>query len=268
MFIPSSTIRLTGRKGIGISAIALTLIALLLPGCDYRGTRANVRDRNITAQEVVNETKNVIGRRVTVRSEPLQIVGSNAFTINNKQLFNDENILVINATGTPFTLPNDNIDIQVTGVVRQFNAIDVAREFNLNLQPNIYREYENKPVIIAESLALAPEQRQIANNPGRFYNQLVAVEAEVEEVLDPMAFTLDNKQLIGGRDLLVFNVNPQKSVSPDDEVVVTGIVRQFVVSEIEKDYELTKNWNLQPRIEAEYTNRPVILAQEVYSGAE
>lgn len=268
MFIPSHTIRLTGRKGVGISAIALTLITLLLPGCDYRGSRANVRDRNITAQEVVNETKDVIGRRVTVRSEPLQIVGTNAFTINNQQLFNDENILVINATGTPFTLPNDNIDIQVTGVVRKFRVTDVAREFNLDLQPDIYREYEDRPVIIAQSLALAPEQRQIANNPGRFYNQLVAVEAEVEEVLDPMAFTLDNEQLIGGRNLLVFNVNPQKPVSPDDKVVVTGIVRQFVVSEIERDYELTKNWNLQPRLEAEYRNRPVIIAQEVYPGVE
>lgn len=268
MFIPSPTSRLTGRKGVGIGAIALTVITLLLPGCDYRGPRADVRDRNITAQEVVNETNNLIGRRVTVRSEPIQIVGTNAFTINNKQLFNDENILVINATGTPFTLPNDNIDIQVTGVVRQFNVADVAREFDLNLQPDLYREYEDRPAIIAQSLALAPEQRQIANNPGRFYNQFVAVKAEVEEVLDPMAFTLDNERLIGGRNLLVFNANPQKPVNAEDEVIVTGVVRPFVVSEIERDYELTTNWNLQPRIEAEYRNRPVILAQEVYPVVE
>lgn len=264
MFNNYHFIRLTGRIRVGTSLIALTLMAMLLPACAYKGPRATAPDRNITAQEVVNRTDDLIGQKVTIRSDVENLFSENAFTISNQKLFDGEDILVINASGAPFNLPPNNIDIQVTGEVRRFNIADVVREFNLNLQPDTYLEYEDKPVIIAQSLALAPKPGQITSNPGLFYNQPVAVEAEIKEVLDPVAFTLDEDQWFGGRDLLVVNRSPEVPIRPESKVVVTGIVRPFAVSDITRDYQLTWNLNLQRTVEAEYRNKPVLIAQQVF----
>jgi hypothetical protein len=258
------SIHFINRQGIRFGAIALALLATTLVGCEYRGPRADAPERNVTAQEVANKTNQLIGRRVTVRNEVIRQIGPSAFTISDDQIFRGENILVINASGTPFVLPPRNIDIQVTGEVRQFDIASVAREFDLNLSPDTYSEYENQPVIIAQSLALAPEPDEITRNPGLFYNQPVAVEAEIEEVFDPVAFTLDDEQLIGGKDLLVLNPVANQSISPGTEVVVTGIVRQFVVSDLEREYELTQDLNLQRTMETKYRNKPVIIANNMF----
>lgn len=258
-FIPLAT-----RRHVGTSLISLILMTMLLPACAYKGTRATAPDRNITAQEVVNRTDNLIGQKVTIRSDIENLFSENAFTISNEKFFEGEDILVINASGAPFTIPPKNIDIQVTGEVRRFNIAEVVREFDLNLQPDAYLEYEDKPVIIAQSLALAPKAGQITRNPGLFYNQPVAVEAEIKEVLDPVAFTLEEDQWFGGRDLLVVNQSPELPIRPETKVVVTGIVRPFAVSDITRDYQLTWNLNIQRTVEAEYRNKPVLVAQQVF----
>ena len=257
-------IHVLNRKGLRLGAITLALLSTTLLGCEYRGPRADAPDRNITAQEVANKTNQLIGRRVTVRNEVIRQIGPSAFTISDDQLFRGDNILVINASGTPFVLPPEDIDIQVTGEVRQFNIATVTREFDLNLSPDTYSEYENQPVIIAQSLALAPEPDEITSNPGLFYNQPVAVEAEVEEVFDPVAFTLDDEQFFGGKNLLVLNPRATESISPGTKVVITGMVRQFVVSDIDEDYKLTQGLNWQKTMETEYRNKPVIMANRIF----
>ncbi len=254
-----------GRRCIGTSLVALTLMTILLPACAYKGTRSTAPDRNVTAQEVVDRTDNLIGKKVTIRSKIENLFSDNAFTISNQKFFSGEDILVINASGSAFNLPPNNIDVQVTGEVRRFNIAEVVREFDLNLQPDTYLEYEDKPVIIAQSLALAPKPGQITRNPGLFYNQPVAVEAEIKEVLDSVAFTLDEDQWFGGRDLLVVNQSPEVPVRPETKVVVTGIVRPFAVSDITRDYQLTWNLNIQRTVEAEYRNKPVLIAQQVFT---
>lgn len=60
-------------------------------------------------------------------------------------------ILVVNATGEPFTFPPQGIEIQTTGEVRQFDIGSVTQEFDLELQPEAYKDYENQPVIIAHN---------------------------------------------------------------------------------------------------------------------
>lgn len=264
MFNKYYFIRLADCKHFCTSLIALILIAILLPACAYRGPRATASNRNITAQEVINQTNALIGRRVTVRTHVKNLFSESAFIVSSQQLLNGEDILVINATGAPFNLPPRNINIQVTGVVRRLNIADVVREFNLNLQPETYSEYENQPVIIAQSLALSPQPGQITRNPGLFYNQPVAVEAEIKDILDPVAFTLNNAQWFGGRDLLVVNRSPEVPIRPESKVVVTGMVRPFAVNDITRDYQLTWDLNVQETVEAEYRNKPVLISQQVF----
>ena len=264
MFNQYNLIPIAGRRGVGLGAIALTLIAMFLSGCNDTEPRATTPNRNITAQEVAVQTKQLIGQKVTVRSEVIRQVSSSAFTISDENFFGSGEILVVNATGEPFTFPPQGIEIQTTGEVRQFDIDTVTKEFDLELQPEAYKDYENQPVIIAQSLAIAPKPGEITKNPHLFYYRTVAVEAEIAKVLDPMAFTLEEEQFIDGRNLLVFNPTPVKAIRPDQNIIVTGVIRPFVVSELDKDYKLTQNFNVQKRVETEYRNKPVLIAQDVF----
>lgn len=258
--------RVAGRRSIGI--ITLALMAMLLPACAKSGPQLTVRDRNVTAQAVSQMTNALIGQRVTVRGEIKKLVSGNAFTINDEQMFEGQEILVVNASSAPFTLPDDDIELQVTGEVRKFNIANLAKEFDLSLQPEAYLDYKDRPVIIAQSIALAPKPAQIVRNPTVFYNQPVAVEAEVEKVLDPIAFTLQEDQVTGGSDLLVLNPKAGQPMRAQQNVVVTGVIRPFVVSQIERDYNLTRDLQWQKTVEAQYKNKPVLIAQQIFSAEQ
>lgn len=264
MFNQYNIISFASRRGVDLGAIALTLVAVFLSGCNYRSPRATTPDHNITAQEVADKTQQLIGQKATVRSEVIRQVSPNAFTISDEQFLGSGEILVVNATGESFTFPPQGIEIQITGEVRQFDINTITQEFDLELQPEAYEDYANQPVIIAQSLAIAPKPGEITKNPHLFYYRTVAVEAEIQKVLDPMAFTLEEEQLIGGRNLLVFNPTPVQAIRPEQKVVVTGVIRPFVVSELDRDYKLTQNFNLQRTVETEYRNKPVLIAQEVF----
>ena len=248
-------------------AILLAIMAFVLPACS--NDEANVPGAgNVTTEEVANNTDALAGKTVTVRSEPKEKVGPASFTVSDEKFFGDESILVVNASGEPFTLPaDDDIEIQVTGVVRNLVIADVEREYNLKLDKQYYLEYENKPAIIAQSIALSPDPGDITKNPEKYYNQRLAVVGEVEDIQDANTFTLDEEKLFGATDLLVLNPKPKVAVKDDEVVAVTGVLRPFVLAEFEKEYDLGWDLKLKQKIEADYSTKPVFVADSVYPSA-
>jgi len=249
-------------------AIILSLMALLLPAC-ANNEEANIpTGGNVTTKEVVDNTTQLAGKTVTVRSEPLGKVGPTSFTVSDEKFFGSEPILVINASGEPFTLPgDDDIEVQVTGVVRNLVIADVEREYNLELDRQYYVDYENKPTIIAQSIALSPDPGDITKNPEKYYNKRLAVTGEVEDIQNANIFTLDEEKLFGATDLLVFNPNPKAVIKDDEVVAVTGVLRLFVAAEFEREYDLGWDLQLKQKLEAEYTTKPVFVADSVYPSA-
>jgi len=265
----SSNSSFTTAKGIRSSALALAAAVMLLPACATNQPEATAPEvqPNVDAEEVAENTENLIGQTVTVRNEVGRKVDGVSFTMVDNQFFGGDEILVINTSGTPFVLPTDDTEVQVTGEVRQFKAVEFERDFGLDLEPDT--DYENKPVIAAESIALAPDPGEVTENPDRFYNQRLAVGGEVEEILGPNTFTLDEEELIGGGDLLVLTVAaPAQVLGDDDEVVVTGELRPFVLAEIERDYDLTWDLDVKQKLEAEYSEKPVFIAAGIYPKQE
>ncbi len=216
--------------------------------------------------EIANDTDEVIGKSVTVRSEAIQKIGLSSFTVKDVRFFNGKPIVVINASGVPFDLPLDqNIKVQVTGQVRNLVIPKIEQEFNLNIKKEDYKDYINKPAIIAQYLALAPQASQINQRPEQYYGRKVAVMGKVENIRSPVLLTLDKNQLFGGQDLLVLLTAPPKvAINQDQTVSVIGEVRPFVVTEIERDYDFTWNLNVKRELEAEYGNRIVLVAETVY----
>ncbi|MDZ4870928.1 MAG: hypothetical protein CLLPBCKN_000316 [Chroococcidiopsis cubana SAG 39.79] len=271
------------------SAIALALAAIVLPACTNQletnrpaaptGETATTNaptspTGNVTTEEVTDNTKQLIGKTVTVRSEPVRKVGNNTFTISDEEFFGNETILVVNALGQPLALPTDNTEVQVTGEVRQFVVADVNRDYDfLDLEPNLYVDYEGKPAIIAQSIAPAPEPGEITSNPKQYYGRTLAVTGEVEEILSPTTFTLDEDQLFGATDLLVLVANPKTgntantAVKEDQTVAVTGVLRPLVVADLEREYDFNWDEGFVRQLEAEYSQKPVLVVQSVYPSA-
>ena len=108
----------------------------------------------------------------------------------------------------------------------------------------------------------------VMKNPDRYLGQEITVIGEVDEVLSPMAFALDeDAPLEAGidNDLLVFYPKSASLADLDDqwlndEVRVTGTVGKMTVIEIEREV----GWDLDPKIEAEVEKQgPVLIAKKV-----
>ena len=252
------------------AALALAILALLLPACTTNnpeqvgGPTANT---NVSTEEVADRTNALLGKSVTVRSEVEKKVGAHSFTIGDEKLFGSEKVLVINASGEPTVLPDD-VELQVTGTVAKLVVAEVEKEYNLNLEPELEVEYKDKPVIIAQSIALAPDPGEVTKNPSAFYGKVIAVKAEVEEIISPTSFTLDEDKLTSTQDLLVFNTTPGQVIKDGQEVVVTGVLRPFVVADFERDYDLKWDLTMQKQLEAEYSQKPALVTKSVFPAVE
>lgn len=110
---------------------------------------------------------------------------------------------------------------------------------------------------------------EIMDNPTRYIGDTVTVEADLEEVLSPFAFVLDEDDVLAGgidNDLLVFSAKSAQLQDIDDQwlnnrVRVTGVVRRGAVADVKREIE----WDLTPDIETKFARdeRPVLVAHRV-----
>ncbi|MBD2491287.1 hypothetical protein H6G77_27705 [Aulosira sp. FACHB-615] len=254
-------------------AIALTLMAIFLPACNYNEPQAITpatpqQQRNQVSREVVDneiaevtdKTDELIGKTVTIRTQPIRLIGPTSFTVNDKELFDSQNILVINATGKPFTLPSTNdIPLQITGQVRRFDLAKINQDYKLDLQSEYYSDYDDQPVIVAKSLALSPNPGELTANPSAYYGKKLTVTGEVENISSAIAYTLDEDKFFGGEDLLILHTKSQPRVKQGEQVTVSGVLRPLVIAELERDYNLTWDSNLRKQLAAKYRNQPVLI---------
>ena len=258
----SNTIK---TKGVAIKLVAAASL-FVLPACSAADTA--LEESNVTAEELVEETIDYVGQEVSIRSEVEETIGDSAFLMVDEDYFDGEGILVINASSEPFVVPEvGETAVQVTGEVQTFAMTTVADEYGLELAPELFEEYEAKPVIIAQSIALSPEPGDITANPEAYYNKRIAVEGEVEDIKESGLFTIDEDELFGGEDLLVIPSAGSKAVKDDDFVTVTGVLRPYIKAEFETDYDLEWDLSVEESIEAEYEQKPVFVADGVYPSA-
>ncbi|HEY9879215.1 MAG TPA: hypothetical protein V6D29_12225 [Leptolyngbyaceae cyanobacterium] len=251
---------------IQTGALVLSFLALLLPGCGNNSNLANSENAspNPTTAEVSKNTEDYVGKTVSVRDEVQKVVAEYAFLLDEDAVFGGEEILVINA-GEPLTLPDgEGTDVQVNGEVQRLNVAQLKSQYGLDLDPDLLSEYEDKPVIVARSVALAPDPEEITENPEKYYNQRIAVQGEVEDLMSNGMFTLNEEKLFGGEGLLVVTTDSTGNLQKDDEVTVAGVLRPYIQAEFDRDYDL--NWDLstQEKVKAEYEQKPVFVAESVY----
>jgi hypothetical protein len=245
--------------------ISLVIVALSAHG-NFNQLTASSPLKPINASEVAKTSNDFRGRTVTIKSKPIAQIGASSFILKDGFFWQQEPVLVVNASGVPFNLPSDrNVEIQVTGKVRNFSLTEIERDYKLNLEKDQYSAYVNKPVIVAQDIALAPQPIQIAQNPKSYYGKTVAVTGEVEDITSPILMTLHKKRTFGDRNLpVLLTSEPKIGISKNQKVAVVGEIRPFIASEIEQQYNLKWNSDVKRELEAKYQNKPVLVAETVY----
>ena len=255
------------RKAAASLVVAASVAVLSACG-PAETTTAEDAVENVTTEEVAEGAEGLIGQTVSIRSEVEETIGESAFLLEDDRLFGGEDVLVINASGEPFVLiDGDETEVQVTGEVQQLVLADVETEYSLGLDPTLYVDYEDRPVVIAQSIALSPDPGDITSDPDKYYNQRIAVEGEVEEKYSPTTFTIDDGELFGGDNLLVLTQGITPETQDGERVAVTGILRPFIKTEFDTDYDLDWDLSVEEQVETEYSEKPVFVADGVYPSA-
>ena len=231
-------------------------------------TTQSEASENVTTEELSDGAEGLIGQTVSLRAEIAETIGESSFLLEDDQLFGGEDILVINASGEPFVLTEgDDTEVQVTGEVQQLVTAEFETEYGLDLDPELYADYEDRPVVVAQSIALSPDPGDLTSNPDQYYGKRIAIAGEVEDKLSETTFTIDEEQLFGDDDLLVISQMMTPQTQDGEKVTVTGVLRPYIKAEFDSEYDLDWDLSVQEQIEAEYTEKPVFIAEEVYPSA-
>jgi hypothetical protein len=262
---------MTKKTGVFLGALSLGVTALLLPSCtpDVNENEQIQEGRsNATTEDVAENIEELTGQEITVRSEVEQVVGDSGFLIESDT---GEAILVVNTTGAAFTLPSGDMPIQATGEAAQFVIADIERDYGLDLEDELYVDYENQPAIIANSLALAPRAEDLAAKPTGYFDKEIAVNGEVRALEGTNnAFALYEEGWVDDIGILVLisDINLQEDIpiQEGENIVVTGTARQADASLLQ---EANLGWDEAKTQEflSRYTDRPVIVADSLYPSA-
>ena len=262
-----------------LGAIFLASTVLVASACSSpsaeveSGEVSSIEDaqENVTTDEINDDFAQYEGQEVSVRQEVEQIIGANSFTLDEDQFFGGEELLVIDMSNSGIELiEGAGTEVQVTGELTQFSLEELEPGMGVDLEPELFADYEGQPVILARSLALSPDPGDVTSNPEDFYGRRIVIEGEVEAIYGPNVLTLETEGLFGGEPLLVLNSQGDAGIIATEEgetVAIAGTLRPFVLAELEQEYELTWDLDLQPELEAELEGRPAFVADEVYPSA-
>ena len=105
----------------------------------------------------------------------------------------------------------------------------------------------------------------LARDPRQHYGKVVMVQAEIERVLGPHMFLLDEDAAFAGPDILVIAPSGTKGLTADAEVRITGKVRPYVRADLEREFD----WFAQGvTVDMDLRGRPVIVAESVRNAQE
>ncbi len=240
-------------------------------------------DRGVNLTEVANHPTTMFGREVTISAAVEQIVGSHAMVVGNDAFLRGDKLLIVGAADlaslvTPGS--DDPLDeeavVRVTGEVRPFEPVALARALGLRPSDLSIDGYKGTAVLVAREIEtdppieIGPGDKEFAISsdgydigittydltwhPDAFLGEIVTVSGEIEEhLLTPHAF------LLGDEALLVVSAKARPELFVEATAYVTGEVRRFDLAELETQLGV----DLDDDLLAAYQGKPVIVATYV-----
>ncbi|HAZ46945.1 MAG TPA: hypothetical protein DDW76_26095 [Cyanobacteria bacterium UBA11369] len=90
----------------------------------------------------------LVGENVTVSTKVQKVIAPNIFTVYDKESLRGQEVLVVSKDPAPAVGTN----IELTGIVRAFNVVEIERDYSLDLTPEIETQYASKPYIAAKAI--------------------------------------------------------------------------------------------------------------------
>lgn len=257
------------KASLSLGVITLGAGAVLLPACGTDGEIVEDR-QNITTEEYDQTTQisEAIGQEATIRSSIVETLDESGLLLESE---GGENVLVLNVSPNGVSLPEGDTPIQVTGQVVEFTIADIETEYGLDLDEDLYVDYEQQPAILADSWALAPTPEMLAEQPEAFYNQRIALEGDAS-IISPNALALYEDGWIDDVGILVVGVEKplmaaESNVQEGESVAVVGTAQPLDAAMLKGEYDLGLTDQEIEEFASRYTNRPVIVADQAYPTA-
>jgi hypothetical protein len=127
------------------------------------------------------------------------------------------------------------------------------------------RAQSSAPAVTARFEGTRVSLDDLEESPKKYLGQRISVDAEVEEVYGPRLFTIDEHNWgdLDGEILVVVPTPLAALVEDDDRVTVTGTMKPFVRTEIEREW----GWRgLDPEVEIEVSDKPILVAERIVGG--
>ncbi len=241
------------------TAIACTLA--VSGGC-VNTTKAIERGYLVSTAEIVENADSFVGQSISVRNDIIETIGTNGFILDQDSVLNGEAILVIDPSQTSITVSNtETPEVIVSGTVEKLNLTELAQN-NLNLDRDLYSQYEGKPAVVATSVILSPDPEDLTKQPELYYDRPLAIQGEVDDVESYGVFEIDEEAAFGGEDLIVVQVKPIE-LEEEQNVIIYGVLRPFIAEELKRDYNFDWDLATQKQLETEYDRKPVFVAERI-----
>ena len=128
------------------------------------------------------------------------------------------------------------------------------------------RRAATAPVVQAAPQGMSVTVDQLEDEAARYTGKQISVDAEVEDVLGPRLFTIDEPRWgdLEGEILVHVPNGLAALVREDDKVTVAGTVKPFVRAEIDREW----GWFglVDPALDIRLSKRPVLVADRIVGG--
>ena len=127
------------------------------------------------------------------------------------------------------------------------------------------RHESTAPIVEADRQGARVTIDDLEDHAAKYMGQTISVDAEVEKVLGPRLFTIDEPNWgdLAGEILVFMDTNLAALVREDDRVTVTGTMKPFMRAEIEREL----GWlGREEGVEIDLSSKPVFVATRVVGG--
>jgi hypothetical protein len=127
------------------------------------------------------------------------------------------------------------------------------------------KQESTAPIVDADPQGMSVTIDQLEDNAAKYMGQTINVDAEVERVLGPRLFTIDEPNWgdLEGEMLVFMDTNLAALVREDDRVTVTGTMKPFMRAEIEREL----GWlGRDEGVEVDLSAKPILVATRIVGG--
>jgi len=106
---------------------------------------------------VADQPQSYMGRAVVLHGSIDRLIGTNALVVSHGGIVGGGDLLVISRARNLGGNLTENTSVEIRGMVREFNREALQRELGYELSPQLFSAYEQRGVIIADSVTQSEE---------------------------------------------------------------------------------------------------------------